>query len=93
MYIDQTFAHTIVGVVRDELGAISGYKLEDGEVITREEAMILSKQGAMKGISEEVAQLGEEFLNSLPVSDGYNNLENMPIVKRDDISQSYDENA
>lgn len=92
MYIDQTFAHTIVGVVRDELGAISGYTLEDGEVITREHAMILSRQGAMKGVSKQVADLGEEFLNSLPISDDYNNLENMPIVKPDDISRSYVDN-
>lgn len=65
MYIDQTFAHTIVGVLRDELGQIEAYRLENGDTISKEQAVIMAKQGAMKGINEEVADIGEEFLNSM----------------------------
>lgn len=87
MYIDQTFAHTIVGVVKDELGEIAAYKLENGEVVSKEEAVALAKQSAIKGVSVGVSKLGEEFLKSLPDNDINNNLQNLPVVEREDINK------
>lgn len=87
MYIDQTFAHTVVGVVRDEQGEIAAYKLENGEIVSKGEAVALAKQSAIKGVSVGVSKLGEEFLKSLPDNDINNNLQNLPVVEREDINK------
>lgn len=50
MAIDTIVAHTIVEVVKDQKGEITGYKLENGEKILKEEAFVLAKQGALNPI-------------------------------------------
>jgi hypothetical protein len=74
-------------VVRDEQGEIAAYKLENGEIVSKEEAVTLAKQSAIKGVSVGVSKLGEEFLKSLPDNDINNNLQNLPVVEREDINK------
>lgn len=85
MYIDHEFAHTITGVVKDSNGEITAYKLETGEIIMKEHAVMMAKQGTIKGVTVSVSKLGEEFLKSLPDSDKNNNLEELPVVDDSEI--------
>ena len=84
MYIDTREGHVIQGVVKDSSGEITAYKLENGEVLMKEEAVALAKQGAIRGVSISVSKYGEEFLKSLPDGDKRNNLDNMPVIDGDD---------
>lgn len=81
MYLDPTLGHVIEGVVRDEKGEINAYKLDDGEIVPKEQAVIMAKQGSIKGVSVAISKKGEEFLRSLPDNDANNNLENLPNVE------------
>ncbi|MEW9095732.1 MAG: DUF3892 domain-containing protein [Clostridiaceae bacterium] len=81
MYFDHTFSNTIVGVVRGYNGDITAYKLDNGETVSKEQALYLSKQTAIKGVSPEVSRLGKEFLDSLPDKDKDSYLQNLPVVE------------
>ncbi|MBC8062925.1 MAG: DUF3892 domain-containing protein [Clostridiaceae bacterium] len=78
---DEGFSHVIEGVSRDSRGEINAYKLDTGELVSKEQAVLMAKQGALKGVSVVVSKNGEEFLRSLPDSDANNNLESLPNVE------------
>jgi len=84
MYMDFTFAHIITDLVRDpdNQSNIIGYKLENGQIISKEEAVTLSKQTAIKGISEEVYKNRGEFFSSVP-QDEFCNLSELPVIEVD----------
>lgn len=81
MNYDSELNHVIEGISRDERGEINAYKLDNGELILKEQAVLMAKQGAIKGVSVVVSKNGEEFLRSLPDNDANNNLENLPNVE------------
>ncbi|QGU94274.1 DUF3892 domain-containing protein [Clostridium bovifaecis] len=80
MYIDFTFAHVITDLVKGPGNDIVGYRLENGDVISRGEAVDLSKQTAIKGISEGVYKQKDEFLKSIPHEELSNLLE-LPVIQ------------
>ncbi|KYH29227.1 MULTISPECIES: DUF3892 domain-containing protein [Clostridium] len=80
MYIDFTFAHVITDLVKGPDNNITGYRLENGDVISKGEAIDLSKQGAIKGISEEVYKQKDEFLKSIPHEE-FSNILELPVIK------------
>jgi len=81
MYKDQNLGHVIEGISRDDRGEINAYKLENGEIVPKEQAVSMVKQGEIKGVSVVVSKNGEEFLRSLPDNDASNNLENLPNLE------------
>lgn len=85
MYVDHQFAHTITGVVKDSNGNITAYELDTGETIMKEHAVMMAKQGTIKGVTVSVSKLGEEFLKSLPDGDKNNNLDELPVIPGDEI--------
>lgn len=83
MYMDFTFAHIITDLVRDpDNKNIIGYKLENGQIISKGEALDLSKQTAIKGISESVYNQRGEFFSSVP-QDDLCNLTELPVIEVD----------
>ena len=66
MYYDPKLGHVIEEVVKNEKGEINAYKLDDGNVVLKEQAVILSKQGAIRGVSSSIPRDEDEFLKSLP---------------------------
>ena len=81
MYNDPGLGHVIECISRDDKGEINAYKLDNGEIIPKEQAISMAKQGEIEGVSVVVSKNGEEFLRSLPDNDASNNLENLPIVE------------
>lgn len=80
MYFDPTLGHIIEAVVKDDKGEINAYKLENGEIVEKEQAIIMAKQGTIRGVSVAVSENGKEFLRSLPNNDSDIGLENLPGI-------------
>jgi hypothetical protein len=72
-------AKEIVGLVKSK-GVISGYKLSDGRIVSKQEGVNLSNQGEIKGVGI-AHRKGVEYLKSIPDGTEINNLSNLPTVK------------
>ena len=71
-------AQPIVALVK-EGGRITGYKLADGRLLSKEEGIELARQGGIQGVGIATRN-GSEYLKSLPDSSENNNLGNLPSV-------------
>lgn len=60
-------------------GRITGYKLSDGQVLSKEDGVRLARQGDIAGVGVAVRN-GNEYLKSLPDGEEGNNLGNLPSV-------------
>ena len=69
-------AKQIVSLIKDE-GKITGYELEDGQILNKEEAVELAKQNGIRGVGV-ASRKGNEYLKSLPDDKDENNLGNLP---------------
>lgn len=71
-------AKTIVGLVKSG-GRITGYQLSDGAKVSKEEGVMMAKNGEIQGVG--VAHRKDtEYLRSLPDGTENNNLGNLPSV-------------
>lgn len=71
-------AKSIVSLVKAS-GRITGYKLSDGRILNKAEAVTLAKQGEITGVGI-AARNGNEYLKTIPDGSGNNNLGNLPSV-------------
>ncbi|MBQ7919181.1 MAG: DUF3892 domain-containing protein [Lachnospiraceae bacterium] len=71
-------AKTITAVVKSR-GRIKGYQLSDGTIVSKEEGVIMAKEGQIKGVG--VAHRKDtEYLKALPDENENNNLSSLPSV-------------
>jgi hypothetical protein len=77
--------HVISRVAKDNQGEITAYELETGEIVSKEQAVLLVKQGSIGGVSVSTSKKGEEFLRSLPDQNKANNLDSLPVIDDNDI--------
>ena len=71
-------AQAIVAVVKHG-NEITGYKLSNGQVISKDEGIELAKGGHIQGVG--IAEnRGEEYLRTLPDDTESNNLGNLPVI-------------
>jgi hypothetical protein len=75
----------ITGVVKDSGGEITAYEFENGDIVSKDQAVMLAKQGNIGGVSISTSKRGEEFLRSLPDQNKTNNLDSLPIINDNDI--------
>ena len=78
-------SHVISRVAKDNGGEITAYELENGEIVSKEQAVLLAKQGNISGVLVSTSKKGEEFLRSLPDGDKTNNLDSLPVIDDNDI--------
>lgn len=72
-------AQTIVAVVKHG-NEITGYKLSNGNVISKQEGIELAKSGHIRGVG--IAEnRGSEYLRSLPDDTEGNNLGHLPVIE------------
>lgn len=71
-------AQQIVALVKEE-GRVTGYKLSDGRIVSREEGVQLAKEGGIQGVGIATNR-GTEYLKSLPDGTEDNNLGNLPSI-------------
>jgi hypothetical protein len=81
----ESSTHMISRVVKDNQGEITAYEFENGDIVSKEQAVMLAKQGNISGVSISTSRKGEEFLRSLPDGDKTNNLDNLPVIDDNDI--------
>lgn len=78
-------SHMISRVVKDNSGEITAYEFENGDIVSKEQAVLLAKQGNIGGVSISTSRRGEEFLRSLPDGNKSNNLDSLPIINDNEI--------
>lgn len=81
----ESSTHMISRVVKDSEGEITAYELENGEIVSKEQGVLLAKQGNISGVSVSNSKKGEEFLKSLPDGDKSNNLDSLPVIDDNEI--------
>ena len=59
--------------------AVTGYELSNGKRVSKQEAVELTKNNALSGVSVS-RRNGEEYLRSLPDENENNNLSSLPII-------------
>ena len=77
----QADAQQIVALVKEE-GRVTGYKLSDGRILSREEGVQLAREGGIQGVGVATNK-GTEYLKSLPDGSEENNLGSLPSVSKD----------
>ncbi|MCY6484459.1 DUF3892 domain-containing protein [Clostridium aestuarii] len=82
MYGNLELEHVITDVEENYKGKIIGYKLEDGTVISKYEAIQLSKQGAIAGVTLEMLEKRAGDLQSLSTEDINVNLWNLDVLEQ-----------
>ena len=73
-------AEEISALVKDG-GKVMGYQLSSGQVLNKEEAVALAKQGGIKGVGISERD-GNEYLKSIPDGTENNNLSHLPTVSQ-----------
>ena len=71
-------AKKIIALVKDS-GKITGYKLSDERIVSREQGVELARQGQIAGVGIATKE-GTEYLKSLPDDEEGNNLGNLPSI-------------
>ncbi len=71
-------AKRIVALVREK-GRVSGYKLSDGNIVSKEDGVRLAKDGGIRGVGV-AKRKGSEYLKSVPDGSENNNLGSLPSV-------------
>lgn len=72
-------AKQIVALTKQR-GRVSGYKLSDGTIVSKEEAVSLARSGGISGVGISTRK-GNEYLKSLPDGSESNNLGSLPTVR------------
>lgn len=71
-------AKTIVSLVK-ESGSVTGYKLSDGNIVSREQGVSMAQNGEISGVG--IAHKKDTvYLKSLPDDNDGNNLGSLPTV-------------
>lgn len=71
-------AKRIVGLVKQG-GRVTGYKLSDESIVSKQQAVSMAKQGEIAGVGI-AHRKNSEYLKSIPDSSENNNLGNLPSV-------------
>lgn len=73
-------AKRIVALVKQS-GKVTGYKLSDNSVVSKEDGINLAKQGMIAGVGI-AHRKSTEYLKTLPDSSDNNNLSNLPTASQ-----------
>ncbi len=58
---------------------VTGYQLDNGKVVSKEEAINMARSGKISGVGIATNQ-GTEYLKTLPDADPSNNLDSLPTI-------------
>lgn len=71
-------AKTITKLVKHS-GEVVGYELSNGNIVSKDEAISLAKQGEISGVAVATNK-GNEYLRTLPDGTENNNLSSLPTI-------------
>ncbi len=78
-------AKKITALIKNS-GRIVGYQLEDGQLLSKEAAISLARQGGISGVGI-ARRKSSEYLKALPDGQEGNNLGSLPTISQSSISQ------
>jgi len=81
----ESSTHMINRVVKDSSGEITAYEFENGDIVSKQQAVLLAKQGNIGGVSISTSKKGESFLRSLPDGEISNDLDSLPVIDDNEI--------
>lgn len=70
---------SMVTAVVKEGSSIIGYQLDNGKIVSKEQAVNLAKNGGIKNVGIATNQ-GSKYLKSIPDSNKNNNLDSLPTI-------------
>ena len=76
-------AKNITALIKQN-GRITGYKLSDGQTVSKADGVALAKWGEIKNVGVATRK-GNEYLRSLPDGSEGNNLGNLPSISQNSI--------
>jgi hypothetical protein len=79
--MSENSTRSIVGVIKDSNDEIEAYKLDSGEIVEKEQAISLAKEGKISGVQVSTSRKGEKYLRSYPDGTKNNNLDNLPEIE------------
>ncbi|EJO5349144.1 DUF3892 domain-containing protein [Clostridium botulinum] len=79
---NNNFGKDIVAIVRDEKDAVTGYKLNNGELLTKEQAIERAAEGEINDVVIGTAKNGEQYLHGIPESTGGIDLQSLPTIRQ-----------
>ncbi|NEZ47505.1 DUF3892 domain-containing protein [Clostridium niameyense] len=79
-YGSDNFGKDIVALIRDNEGAVSGYKLNNGELLTKHEAIERAAEGEINDVVIGTAKSGEQYLHGIPKNTGGIDLQSLPSI-------------
>ena len=82
---NESSTHRITRVVKDNQGEITAYEFENGDIVSKEQVVMLAKHGSITGVSISTSRKGEEFLRSLRDDDKSNNLDSLPVIDDNEV--------
>lgn len=62
-------------------GEVVGYELSNGSIVSKDDAILLAKQGEISGVAVATNK-GNEYLRSLPDNTENNNLSSLPTINQ-----------
>ncbi len=68
-----------ITAVQKSGSTVTGYQLDNGRIVSKEEAINMCRSGNLSGVGISTNQ-GTEYLKSLPDSDQSNNLDSLPTI-------------
>lgn len=71
----------VVAVQKDNKGNLVSYKLDDGQVVSHDEAVDLVESGKLEGYNIATGKNGVKSIRSNPDGDITNNLDSLPNFK------------
>lgn len=69
----------IVAVSHDEKGTLDSYKLDNGQIINRDQAVDMANKGQLEGVSSFMTRNGDMAIRSDRGQDGYS-LDELPEI-------------
>lgn len=85
MYIDTIHKHIINAVVKDDRGETVAYRIEDGEIVVKEQAVNMAKHGFINGVAISKSKNGEEYLEINTSTGRINNVQSLPIINENEL--------
>ncbi|GAA0739569.1 DUF3892 domain-containing protein [Clostridium oceanicum] len=79
-YSGYNYQKDVVALIKDKNEAVIGYKLSDGEILSKEEAIKRAAEGEINDVVIGTSKNGDQYLHGIPEATGGIDLESLPII-------------
>lgn len=84
-YGGDNLGKNIVALIKDNDNAVTGYKLNNGELLTKHEAIERAAEGEINDVVIGTAKNGEQYLHGIPENTGGIDLQSLPSINENQL--------